>query len=395
MDGRFTPSRDEVFMLPSVILIKRTEIPAISSIEEGGKLHFLGDHRDFRRHPVLAQFMPENARLAMSWAYLAPGQVLEPHRHPIRSMIVVCAGSGRLLGEHDAPLEAGDAVLVGVGCSHGFEADDPMGLYVLSIQFEGRGLYEDTGRPLVQFAPEHTLQTLLAYNERRLEQMVDSKLFQLMASGALEDRGRRDRFLECLHAWSRHFQTVMFARQASCSDEKYHDAFLRHLRAEAGHDAMLAAARGSAEVRWDSIIESAAAWFISRMSSADNAEKTAIVHLVLETTGARFHEVACGHLAMLGAEEYFAAHREDDDAHTEWGIELLSDLGPAAYARLEVVVGQAWDVFTTMLDRMADIVLEVPVRSEADALWEASPPDARETRPAPAPSPEPQSVAEQ
>jgi quercetin dioxygenase-like cupin family protein len=137
--------------MSEVFVIRRADVPAIYEVEENGTKHDLGEHRDFSRHPTLRQFIPNPARLAISWAFLEPGQTLEPHLHPIRSMIVVCRGSGRLLGDKTSALEEGDIVAVGPGRLHGFVGGEPHGLQVLSIQFEERGLYEDAERALVNF----------------------------------------------------------------------------------------------------------------------------------------------------------------------------------------------------------------------------------------------------
>jgi quercetin dioxygenase-like cupin family protein len=353
-------------MTDKVVLIRRTDIPAIFEIEENGRRHELGEHRDFRRHPALAEFIPERARLAMSWAYLSPNQVLEEHVHPIKSMIVVCRGRGEVLGDLCATLEEGDAVLVGPGGRHGFRGGAESGMQVLSVQFEAQGLYEDVAKPLVHFAHSPDgLERLLRYNSERLEQMASSPLFRILEDGTLQDPARRSTFIDCLHAWSRHFQTVMYARQSGCADDRYHGWFLRHLRSEVGHDELLAQSRAHGGALWDPILESTSAWFISRMSILDNCEKAAIVHLVLETTGARFHNAARRSLTGLSDIEYFRVHDEEDDAHAEWGVELLKDLDSPTYARLQVIVGQAWDVFSTMLDRMATLVLTTPATTLA------------------------------
>jgi quercetin dioxygenase-like cupin family protein len=138
--------------MSEVQIIRRADVPAIYEVEENGTKHVLGEHRDFSRHPALRAFIPEKARLSMSWAFLTPGQVLDPHLHPIRSMIVICRGSGKLLGDKTCTLEEGDIVAVGPGCLHGFVGGERDGLQVLSIQFEERGLYEDVENALVTFA---------------------------------------------------------------------------------------------------------------------------------------------------------------------------------------------------------------------------------------------------
>ena len=127
-----------------VMVIPRADVPAIYEIEEGGKKHSLGEHRDFSRHPVLKGAIPDNARLGISWATLTPGQVLEPHLHPILSMIIVCRGAGELLGDKLGSLHEGDVVVVPPGRLHGFVGSGPEGLTVLSVQFNSlNGDYRD------------------------------------------------------------------------------------------------------------------------------------------------------------------------------------------------------------------------------------------------------------
>ncbi|MFT3774322.1 MAG: hypothetical protein QM820_53865 [Minicystis sp.] len=140
-------------MLSTITIIPRASIQLVTEIMEDGHMHSLGEQRDFRRNPVLAEFLSEQARLAIAWVRLGPGQVLEPHAHPIRSMILVCGGRGVLLDKDwtEKPLSLGDAVLVPSNYAHGFKGLDPDGVEGLSIQFDDRGLYEDTSRPRVAF----------------------------------------------------------------------------------------------------------------------------------------------------------------------------------------------------------------------------------------------------
>jgi quercetin dioxygenase-like cupin family protein len=140
-------------MLSTITIIPRTEIQLVTEITEDGETHSLGEQRDFRRNPVLAKFLSEQARLAIAWVRLGAGQVLEPHRHPVRSMILVCQGRGVVLDQVEIPLVEGDAVLVPAGYLHGFKGLEPDGVAGLSIQFDDRGLYEDVEHPQVAFVP--------------------------------------------------------------------------------------------------------------------------------------------------------------------------------------------------------------------------------------------------
>jgi quercetin dioxygenase-like cupin family protein len=138
-------------MLNEVLVVRRSDIPVIYEVEENGQRHTLGEHRDFRRHALLREHVPENARLAMSWVQLTPKQVLDPHLHPILSMIIICRGSGLLIGDRESVLNEGDIVVVGPGRLHGFVGGEPAGFTALSVQFEQQGLYEDKDRALVSF----------------------------------------------------------------------------------------------------------------------------------------------------------------------------------------------------------------------------------------------------
>ena len=138
-------------MLSRITIIPRTEIHAVTEVMEDGEMHSLGEQRDFRRNPVLDEFLSERGRLGIAWVRLGPGQVLAPHRHPTRSMILVCRGRGVLLDEGETVLHEGDAILVPARYLHGFRGLDPDGVEGLSIQFEERGLYEDIEKPQVVF----------------------------------------------------------------------------------------------------------------------------------------------------------------------------------------------------------------------------------------------------
>ena len=138
-------------MLSTITIVPRADIQAVSEVFEDGEPHFLGEQRDFRRHPLLAEFLAETVRLGVAWVRLGPGQVLEPHRHPIRSMIVVCRGQGILIDTEEKPLHEGDIVLVPADYLHGFRGLEPGGVEGLSIQLEGLGLYEDLANARVSF----------------------------------------------------------------------------------------------------------------------------------------------------------------------------------------------------------------------------------------------------
>src|SRR4051812_38816049 len=113
-------------------VVKRDTIPPIREVEHDGKVHSLGELRDFRWSEELRSFMPEDSEFSVSWVKLESGEVLAAHTHPIQSMMVVYAGSGDLLGDLCRHIAEGDVVVVPKGRQHGFVAG-PEGLFALSI----------------------------------------------------------------------------------------------------------------------------------------------------------------------------------------------------------------------------------------------------------------------
>jgi len=138
-------------MLSKLTIIHRADIRMITEIIESGEVEFLGEQRDFRRHPVLAEFLSDYTRLGIAWVRLGAGQILAPHQHPIRSMVLACRGRGVVLDDVEIPVVEGDVILVPPMYRHGFRGDPPDGVEGLSIQFEERGLYKDEHNPQVTF----------------------------------------------------------------------------------------------------------------------------------------------------------------------------------------------------------------------------------------------------
>jgi hypothetical protein len=204
--------------------------------------------------------------------------------------------------------------------------------------------------------PGH-VQELLALNEQRLESHKRLRCFRFFTDGTLDDAAKREVFLACLQALSRHFQETIFMRQAHCGAEPYRSLFMRHFREEVGHDDVLRADRGRSDEMWDPIIEGVGAWFSSRMSVLDNIEKTAIVHLVLESSGAYMGSLSRKTMPRYGSANYFALHDELDDSHVTLALAPLRQQSPETLIRLRAVVEQAWRMMDTWGDRVASLVL--------------------------------------
>jgi hypothetical protein len=206
-------------------------------------------------------------------------------------------------------------------------------------------------------SPPATFEQLIAYNTALFEQHQRHRVFQLFTDGTLEDPEKREMFFACLQAFARQFQTILFARQAHCADERYGRLFRKHLHEEIGHDDVLQQDRGRSEEVWDPVLEGTAAWFISRMMVLDNIEKLAIVHLVLESSGAHMGSVSKAPMRRFGSADYFGLHDEIDASHVTIALEPLRRQPPETIARLMVVIEQAWRMLDTHAERMAALVL--------------------------------------
>jgi quercetin dioxygenase-like cupin family protein len=343
-------------------VISRDAIPPLHSVLQGGEVHELGELRDFRWNDQLRSFMPAASQFSVSWVRLKHGEVLQPHVHPIPSMMVFYAGSGRMLGDLSRPVAKEDVVVVPAGCSHGF-VGGPDGLSGLSIQF-GEGLYTNPEKPRVLFVDgEHTLDTLLTYNEKRVREFGQRPIFDLLADGTLADPVRRKVYLDALQIWVDGNQSLLFSRQATCADPTYSKVFLRHMQEELGHDVLHkqrgeGERAGEARMR-DAVLEAITNWFAYQMYVLDNAEKTAVIHLVIENASAVYHARAMPVLSRYISQEYFDVHVEADDVHAAMGIELLRSESSATYARLQQIVGEAWDMIGAMTDRLVELTRAV------------------------------------
>ncbi|WP_084965725.1 cupin domain-containing protein [Thermoactinospora rubra] len=339
----------------TVVTVSRADIRAIASVEVGGETHWLGEHRDFRRHEALARFLPEHGRFSLAWVRLRDGERLDIHEHPTKSMIIVCRGSVRLIGDRDERLGEGDVVCVEPGAKHGFETLPGEEFHGLSVQFEGGGLYEREEAPRVRFTEQAaaSLAELETLNTRRLRRFAGHRLFGFFDSGRMSREPElRDRFLAALHVWSVYFQRMLHARQAVCPDPQLREIYAGHLREEFGHDELLRVRHAVSADVYDPALEAAGSWFVMRMHGGDEAEKIVIVHMVVESSCHVFGEKT--RVAFEGADgSYFDLHAQVDEDHREIGRDHLRSLSPTRFPRLMRVCEEAWDQLELVFDRIA------------------------------------------
>ncbi|KWI26317.1 cupin domain-containing protein [Burkholderia stagnalis] len=345
-----------------VVVVSREDIRHITDIEIDGKRHRLGEHRDFRRHSVLRDFLPESGRCSLSWVRLHDGEVLDNHEHPVSSMILVCSGSVYLTGEVNKLLSEGDVACVPAGCIHGFRTDKGQSFDGLSIQFDGNGLYENESAPRVNFIESDShFGDLEQLNASLLARHSCNVLFRLLASDQLqEDCGKRKRFIGALYVWAVSFQRMIHARQALCSEPTLRPIYLAHLREELGHDDLLKSQHGPFDDLYDPILEAASQWFVNMMLHGTEAEKIVVVHMVVESSGCLFGQASRAIFCSRHDEDqsYFGIHADADDAHQYIGRSYLKRLPLASFPGLMDVCRRAWDQMDLIHERIALIALD-------------------------------------
>lgn len=280
-----------------MFIIRREEIPAISEVVVDGKSHNLGIHKDFRRHPLLKEFLPETGRISFSWVRLADGESLAAHAHPTTSVIIVSHGKGFCFGDLETNFSDGDVIIVPPGARHGFTGKGPQGYWALSIQLEGNGSYENVESARVEFASSKkcspALEALIKMNEKHMGEYLSNPIFKFIEGSDVSDSAKRSTLLDAIQVWSNFYQKMVRLRSVVSSNPKYSDASETHLAEEFQHNLHLANDRGSQSKNiWDPALEAGSSWFVWKMFTLNDDERAALVHLVLEGSSTIFHDKA-------------------------------------------------------------------------------------------------------
>lgn len=343
----------------TVNVVRRADIPAFTEVKIHGITESLGIIKDFRKVEHLADFIPGQSRLSLSWVRLENGEILKNHHHPTSSMIIVCEGKGELRGDQQCTLKAGDIVAVPAGAIHGF-CGIGQGFWALSLQFEGSGLYENPEQPRVGFgltsAPNSlTLEDLIIAQNKATDIYSKSELLQLVGSAALKDESIKARLLDALQCWSDHFQRILYTRVTFAKQPLYKQLAIKHLSEEVGHHDILHSSRdGRPRGLQDATIDGAAAWFIEQMIFLSDAERTVIIHFVLEGSSLVFSNAFKDYFEDS---QYFSIHSVADEDHFQMGVDFLEKENDVNYEILHEVLDKAWAMITLLCDRMAELAL--------------------------------------
>ncbi|OWO80962.1 hypothetical protein B5C26_15365 [Photorhabdus luminescens] len=351
--------------LSKVTLVKRDHIPSIHTIEVNGVEHWLGHVKDFMKNNQLIDFLPDDNRISMAWVRLEAGEELEPHIHPVESMILLCEGSAESTGDIQTAMEAGDALLVPPGHLHGFKGGYPDGFWGLSIQFDSRGLYEDFTDPWATFLPEQInknlgttiAEQLFSRNETYMERFDKHKLFSLVNRGLLKKTQAKKRFLDCFQVWSDHFQKMVLTRAATLHNDAFEELTMSHLEEELGHNRDIKNNRIDFEPVFDPVLEAASSWFAYKMITATELEKVVLVHLVVEASATFFYKHIKPVMDDTTPKAHFDVHSILDDEHVRMGYEFISNYNIEDGKPLFEIQNKGWAMLMTVMSRIADLTV--------------------------------------
>lgn len=200
-----------------------------------------------------------------------------------------------------------------------------------------------------------TFAELMVENEKRLAQYAAAPFFQMLSEATLQDARKRRVLLACMARFSRNFQALLFIRQGLCANPRYGRVFLEHFKEEFGHDELLNDESKSEPVQ-DALFEAIVCWFNYQMVVLDNAERTALMHLVLETSGDHFWSFSLGRLGPYLPAKFVKLHSELDAGHASIGAKLLGEESPASYERLAGVVSDGWSMMEAMVERTRQLI---------------------------------------
>jgi quercetin dioxygenase-like cupin family protein len=169
------------------VVVKRDEIPAITHVVIDGEDRYIGEVRDFRGNASLRHFIPNEGRASLSWVRLGAGETHQAHTHPTASMVIICEGSGELIGDTQQPVAAGDLVIIPSNTMHGFIGPGSAGLRGISLQFEGLGLYENADKPRMQSGTKHKFKPLVDAQAGNVERFGRNRPVELVKNDATRD----------------------------------------------------------------------------------------------------------------------------------------------------------------------------------------------------------------
>ncbi len=333
-----------------VTIVNRDSIQAINKSHENNKDIDIGEYRSFSTNELISEFLKTKKNINIAWTKLEKGKTLPVHKHPMESIIIVCKGKGKYIGEYEAVLNEGDIVHISKNMLHGFIATDE-DMHCISIQNDGSPIYTEnpTESDRVSFVETDTLSKLFPMKnefENRFTEICEEINFNINLKG---NDGFEQMFFGYLLRWSKCFQKLLFLRQSLSSDANLLDIFSDHLHDEIGHDEYLSHYSYSK----DMTMESYCSWFKYSIKTLGDFDKAILIHPVLEVAGEIFSKNVNA-VKTEKTSEYIGLHSDLDEGHaTICDAEIIIYLNN----NKEKAVGtfnDSWRVFIEMFEFMLD-----------------------------------------
>ena len=338
-------------MIARPIVIARHKLPVLTEMDVGGKMHFLGEYRDFRNQENLKEFLDGETDISMSWTHLKDGEQHDVHTHDVKSMVIISSGHGVLLGDIETDLTQGDIIIIPAKTNHGFRGKQD-GFHALSIQFEKKSLFARDHTPDVAFQHNEleNKKVFLKYNDKRIQKHCALPIFQIIRDGTVKNKIYMDRMLSFLSTWSSYFQKLVMLRGVTSSTNKFGPIAKEHLIEEFGHDSLLKESPIN-----DPVVTSISTWFVHQMLCRTDLEKHIIVHSVLENGAHSFHGACVKYLSGT-ADSYFNVHVEHDENHAEMGLDMILDNFNSQKDIILKTLDEAWDMLDLLFIRAYEII---------------------------------------
>ncbi len=199
------------------------------------------------------------------------------------------------------------------------------------------------------------LDYLLAKNKEFTTRFAKNSLMTLIQSTQIEDAKTRMQLLDCIQVFSNYFQKTVMLRSVLNDNHSFEKITHQHLAEEFGHDISLMHDRKERPPKWDPILDACSCWFSWKMFTLDSAEKTVLVHLVLEASAHLFFIEAHKVMAQYSETDYFKIHATVDENHENMGLDLLEGLRETDYQHLVEIQQQGWDVLNSVCSRIAEL----------------------------------------
>jgi hypothetical protein len=200
-----------------------------------------------------------------------------------------------------------------------------------------------------------TSNQLFEKNRKFIAEYQYSPLMELVRSNKVNNSQVRTEILDCIQTFSNYFQKAVMLRYVTTEHSSVALVAAQHLDEEFKHNEALAKDRSDKSPKWDPILEATSCWFAWKMLTLDNIEKTALMHLVLETSADIFFCAADKVMKQFGETNYFSLHADLDEQHAAMGERLLLNLSEAEYQRLGEVLDTGWAMLIMACNRIATL----------------------------------------